>query len=37
MEKKDSQFGSKELEFAIFCIENIVLKLHLNPKKCVKS
>lgn len=23
MEKKDSQFGSKELEFAIFCIENI--------------
>lgn len=29
----DSILNSRELEFAIFCIENIASKLNTNPKK----
>ncbi len=30
---KESECGSKELEFAIFCIENVASKLNVNAQK----
>ena len=32
MKKSDSSFGSRELEFAVFCIENIAAKLDKNAQ-----
>lgn len=33
MEIEKNSYGSKELEFAIFCIENIALKLNVDAQK----
>ncbi len=33
MKKEDSLCGSRELEFAIFCIENVASKLHVDAQK----
>ena len=33
MEAENHKFGSKELEFAIFCIENIASKLKVDAQK----
>ncbi|MDO4840722.1 MAG: DUF3791 domain-containing protein [Desulfovibrionaceae bacterium] len=30
---RENSYGSKELEFAIFCIENVVARLHINGQK----
>ena len=32
MEATNNQLNSKELEFSIFCIENVAAKLGMNPK-----
>jgi GTP:adenosylcobinamide-phosphate guanylyltransferase len=33
MEDKENICGSKELEFAVFCIENVAAKLNISAKK----
>lgn len=33
MEMGDTTYGSRELEFAIFCIENVAAKLNVNAVK----
>lgn len=33
MEIEKNSFGNRELEFAIFCIENVASKLHLDTQK----
>lgn len=33
MEIEKNSYGSKELEFAIFCIENIASRLHVDAQK----
>lgn len=33
MEMDKKPYGSRELEFAIFCIENVALKLNVNATK----
>lgn len=33
MEKDTALYGSKELEFAIFCIESVASKLHVDAQK----
>ena len=33
MESENSRFGSRELEFAVFCIENVALKLNVSAQK----
>ena len=33
MKKDKNSCGSRELEFAIFCIENIAIKLHVSAQK----
>ena len=33
METNRSVFGSRELEFAIFCIENVAARLHVEVKR----
>ena len=33
MERKNCQYTSQELEFAIFCIENVVAKLKIDAPK----
>ena len=33
MEKKINSYGRKELEFAIFCIENVASKLNADARK----
>jgi hypothetical protein len=33
MKTEDSRCGSKELEFAIFCIESVASKLNVNAQK----
>ena len=36
MENKKDWYGSKELEFAIFCIENIAIKLNISGQDVYK-
>lgn len=33
MEIEKNSFGNRELEFAIFCIENVASKLHVDAQK----
>lgn len=33
MKSENSRFGSRELEFAVFCIENVALKLNVSAGK----
>jgi hypothetical protein len=33
MKSENSRFGSRELEFAVFCIENVALKLNVSARK----
>ena len=33
MEKEKNSYGSRELEFAIFCIENVASKLNVDAQK----
>lgn len=33
MKSENSRFGSRELEFAVFCIENVALKLNVSAQK----
>ncbi len=33
MEKDKNSFNSKELEFAIFCIENVAIRLNVDAQK----